>query len=99
MTGYSPFYTFLTYLQLGSIILTFVLLIMGIIGGILGIKALLIYIKKNSEPKMDKTPLETVEPGVFSEDVSESVEEVEAEVVYEPETVETIEAEAGEKEE
>ena len=97
MAGYSPFYTFLTYLQLASIILTFVALIVAIIGGILGIKALLIYIKKNREPKTEKVTLEKSEPGAFDgvdreaeSDGSdngasaEKPEEVEAEIVFDP---------------
>lgn len=48
MTAYSPFYMFLSYLQIGTIILTFILAVIGLIAGILAIKALLIYIKKNN---------------------------------------------------
>ncbi len=94
MAGYSPFYVFLTYLQLANIVLTFAVLIIGIIGGILGIKALLIYIKKNREPKAEKETLVKSEPGAFdeaeaeekqdSDDFSENLEEVEAEVVFDP---------------
>lgn len=51
---YSPFYMFLSYLQIGTMILTFVLAVIGVIAGILAIRALLIYIR-NNKPSGSRT--------------------------------------------
>lgn len=97
MMEYSPLYTFLSYLQLSSIVLTFVMLIIGIIGGILGIRALLIYIKKN-KPANDAKNTVALEGTAFEAPMDGAAEPAEAAEVFEEVEAEIVtpDFEAGE---
>lgn len=87
MQTYSPFYMFLSYLQLGSIMLTFILQIIGIVVAIIAIRALLIYIKKNAEPNKSFIGIEPIPTLDSEENIAENIEEVEAEIVT-PDSIE-----------
>ena len=78
MQPMSPFYTFLTYLQFGTIITMFLLTLTGSVVAALAVKALLIYIRKNSAPK---TAAEKGKDALSSEASAEEAEEAADEAV------------------
>ena len=75
MELYNSLYTFLMYLQMANIFLTFIMLVVGIVGSIFAIRALLIYIKKN-KPETVVVPSLAVKEAEVTE-AEEAVQEEE----------------------